>query len=187
KVFTISSQQPIPVQFSFELLETRISETPPVPPEATLQLPEPPLSKQSTSGTFNIDLYWEPVTIEPGKTTTIAIVVFDQQKRPVTNIQYDLLITDSEGNVIKKIDAFTASEGQGTHQVSFESAGKTTVTVTVLGTLTTGLPGKLIEKADFTLIVVPEFPVSITLVMAAIVAMMVAITRFKKISVRAKL
>ena len=184
KVYTISSQQPIPEQFSFELLETRISETAPVPPEATLQLPQPPLSKQTASGAYNIDLYWQPVTIEPGKTTTIGVVIFDQQQKLLRQVQYDLLITDADGKVIKKIDAFTASEGQGTHEVTFESAGKSTVTVTVLGTLTTGLPGKLIEKADFTLIVVPEFPIGIAIVMAAIVAMMIAITKFKKISIR---
>jgi len=182
KVYTIASSQPLPVQFEFVLLETRISETPPVPPEGEVILPIPPLSKPTTSGDFGVDLYWQPVTIEPGKPTTIGVVIFDKQQNVINDAQYDLLITDANGKVVADIKKFTTSEGQGTHEVTFESAGRTHVKVTYLGSLS-GVEHKITQEAEFDLIVIPEFPLGIAAVMAAMVAMMIVMTRFKKISI----
>jgi hypothetical protein len=180
KVFAATTQQPVPVQFEFELLETRITDTPPAPPESTMELPKPPLSTSTTSAIFNVDLYWEPATIQPDEPTTLGVVIFDQQGRIVQNVRYNLKIEDAKGNVVINKE-FLAKEGQGTHEVTFEETGRTHVTVTVLGELA-GVGEKFTENANFEIVVVPEFPVSIAIVMASIVAMMVAMTRFKKVS-----
>ncbi len=182
KVYTIASTQPLPLQFEFTLLETRISETTPVPPEEEVVLPTPPLTKPTTSGGFSVDLYWDPITIEPGKPTKIGVVIFDKQKNVIKDAQYDMLITDANGKVVADIKKFTTTEGQGTHEVTFDSTGRTHVTVTYLGSLS-GFEHKIRETAEFDLIVVPEFPLGIAAVMAAIVAMMIATTRLKKISI----
>jgi hypothetical protein len=182
KVFAATTQQPVPVQFEFELLETRITDTPPEPPEETLEVPTPPLSTSTTSAIFNVDLYWEPVVIQPGEPTQVGVVIFDQQGKIVENVRYILKIEDAKGNVV--IDKeFLAKGGQGTHDITFEEAGRTKVTVVVLGEIG-GVAEKFTETANFEIVVVPEFPLGIAIVMASMVAMMVAITRFKKIGIQ---
>ena len=183
KVFTIASIQPIPVQYEFELLETRMSETAPVPPEEEIQLPTPPLHKPTASGAFSVDLYWEPTVIEPGKPTTMGVVVFDRQNNVKRGAIYDLLVTGAGGKVVLDVKKFVAQEGQGTHEVTFDSPGRFHVTVTYLGDQEGGIPERIVEKVEFDLIVVPEFPFGVAAVMAAIIGAMIMLTRFKKINI----
>ena len=183
KVYTIASIQPLPVQFEYTLLETMITDTPPVPPEEEIEIPTPPLSSRTTSGGFNVDLYWDPAMIEPGKLTKIGVVFFSRQQELIRGAQYDLLITDAKGNTVLDAKKVTVTEGQGSHEVTFESVGRTHVTVTYLGDQEGSFEERIIEKAEFDLIVIPEFPLGMAAVMAVVVAMMVAMTRFKKISI----
>jgi hypothetical protein len=183
KVYTIASIQPIPVQYEFELLETRMSDTAPIPPEEDIQLPTPPLSKPTTSGAFNVDLYWEPATIEPGKPITMGVVIFDRQHNVKRGALYDLLINGADDKVVLDLKKVVAQEGQGTHEVTFDSAGRFHVAVTYLGDQEGGLPETIIEKAEFDLIVVPEFPLGLGVVMAAMIGVTIIMSRFKKISI----
>ncbi len=183
KVYTIASIQPLPIQFEFTLLETMISDTPPIPPEEEIEIPTPPLSSRTTSGGFNVDLYWDPIMIEPSKPTKIGVVFFSRQQELIRGAQYDLLITDAKGNTVLDAKKVTVTEGQGSHDVTFESTGRMHVTVTYLGDQEGGFEARIVEKAEFDLIVIPEFPLGIAAVMAAVVAMTVAMTRFKKISI----
>lgn len=177
KVYTMASQHPIPVEYEYELLETRITPTPPEPPVSELQLPTPPLSTSTTSAIFNVDLYWDPVQIQAGEPTQLGVVIFDQQNRLVSNVRYNLIITDANGDTIMN-QVFTARDGQGTHQITFDEVGRTQVQVIVLAELP-GVAETIREVANFQLVVVPEFPVSVALIMASIVGMMVAMTRFR--------
>lgn len=183
KVYTIASIQPIPVQYEFELLETGMSETAPVPPEEEIELPTPPLSKPTASGAFSVDLYWQPAVIEPDKPTSIGIVIFDRQHNVKRGAIYDLLITGADDKVVLDLKKVVAQEGQGTHEVTFDSPGRFHVTVTYLGDQEGGIPERITEKAEFDLIVIPEFPLGVAAAMAAIVGMMIALTRFKKITI----
>lgn len=177
KVFALTTQQPIPVQFELELLETRMSDTPPVPPEEKPEIPTPPLSTTTTSAIFNVDLYWDPIEIRPDQVTQFGVVIFDQQKRLVDSVRYIFKVEDAKGNVLIN-NEFLTKAGQGTHEITFQEAGRTHVTVTVLRELP-GVAEPIREVANFEIIVVPEFPLGLALVMASIVAMMVAMTRFK--------
>ncbi len=179
RVYTISTQQPIPVQFEFELLETRITDIPPEPPKSELQLPKPPLRSLTTSAIFSVELYWEPITIQTDESTTFTLVIFDQQDRVLKNVRYNLLIEDVKGSTVID-EGFLAEEGQGSHEITFEETGRTHITVTVQGTLG-GMPERIIEKAEFEIIVVPEFPLSSIIVMGSIVTIMVMMIRFKRV------
>ena len=75
------------------------------------------------------------------------------------------------------------TEGQGSHEVTFDSGGRAHVTVTYLGDQEGSFEAKITEKAEFDLVVVPEFPLGVAAVMAAIVAVMITVTRFGKISI----
>ena len=185
KVYTIATLQPLPVQFEFELLETSVSETPPPVPIQNIIPPTPPLHQQTTSGAISVDLYWKPESIEPSQAITISMVFFDRQQNLIKDAQYDILITDATGKVVLDKKQILTSEGQGTHEVTFDSTGSAHVTIIFLGT--SSEMASITEKAEFNLVVVPEFPLGVVAVMAAIVAMMVAITRFKKISIRPSL
>lgn len=181
RVFALSTQKPIPVQFQFDLLETRMTDTAPQPPETKLELPTPPLITTTTSAIFTVELYWQPVTINAGEPITFGVVIRDQQNKIVENVRYNLKIEDAKGNIV--IDKeFLAEKGQGTHEITFNEIGRTHVTVTVLGSLS-GVAEKFTENANFEIIVVPEFPVGLAVVMASLVAMVIAITRFKKLNI----
>ena len=181
KVFALSTQKPIPVQFQFDLLETRVTDTPPTPPTAEQVLPTPPLITTTTSAIFTVELYWQPVTINAGEPITIGVVIRDQQNKIVENVRYNLKIEDAKGNTV--IDKeFLAEKGQGTHEITLNETGRTHITVTVLGSLS-GVAEKFTENAEFEIIVVPEFPVGLAVVMASLVAMAIAITRFKKLNI----
>jgi len=183
KQYTIATQEPIPVQYEYELLEVGKSDTQPVPPETALELPKPPLSTPTTSGTYNLDLYWIPEVIEPGKPVTLGVVVRDRAENVVKEqVFYDILVTDANGKVVLDQKKVLTKDGQGVHEVTFESNGKARTTVTLIGKFVGEVETPVIEKAEFGLVVVPEFPLGIAAVMATIVAMMVAMTRFKKIS-----
>lgn len=176
KVFALVSQQPIPVLFEYELLETRITDTPPEPPEEKLVLPKSPLSRHTSSGTFVIDLYWNPEMIEPGQTVQLELNISDTRGKAVRDPRFDLEITDAKGNVVYKVE----NTGQTIHEVTFESMGRAHVEVTYLGSFSLGggIGEFIIEKADFDLVVVPEFPINIAIVMSILVLMMVVMTRF---------
>ncbi len=180
KVFALVSQHPIPVLFEYELLETRITDTPPEPPEAKLVVPKPPLSKHTNSATFVVDLSWNPETMEPGQTVQLEVTITDTRGKTLPNPRYDLEITDAAGKVVYKVE----NTGQRIHEVTFESAGRVHVEVTYLGTFSLGggISEAIIEKAEFDLVVVPEFPFGAAAIMVAVVAAMIVVTRLKKIS-----
>ena len=52
------------------------------------------------------------------------------------------------------------------------------MTVIYLGS-SSGLENKIIEKAEFVLIIVPEFPLGVAIVMTTMVAALIVLTRFK--------
>jgi len=184
KVYTISTQKPLPVQYEYELVEIGKSDTRPIPSVSKVELPKSPLTTPTTSGAFNIDLFWEPEIIEPGKPVTLGIVIRDQQQNLLNGAIYDILVTDASGKILlDKKKQLSTREGQGIHEVTFESEGGAHVTVTTIGEVRGEQVTKINEKAEFGLVVVPEFPLGVAAVMAAIVAMVIAVTRFKKLSI----
>lgn len=183
KVLTLRTDKPIPVWFEFKLLETRMSDTAPEPPKGELKLPTSPLRSPTTSGTYLIDLHWQPVTIEPGKPVRIGVVFFDSKEKLIRDAQYSMVITDENGKEVFRVEKKVTEEGQGVHDITFESGGKKHVEVIYHGSLGIGPPERIIEKATFDLIVVPEFPFGVAAVLAAVVGTMIAMMRFKKLAV----
>ncbi len=180
-VFTGSTQKPPPVQFSFELVEFGKSDTPPPKPVSTMAPPHSPLSSKTTSGSFTVDLFWKPEIIEPGKPITLGVVFHDQRGNLINDALYDILVTDANGKAVLDKKKVVMTESKGAHQVTFDSAGGAHVTVTFEGTLS-GVAERINEKAEFDWVVTPEFPLGIAAVMAAMVAMMIVMTRFGKIT-----
>lgn len=181
-VYASTTQQPIPIQFQFELIDYKITSTKPEPPKPQVVLPEPPLEAKTPTQQYTIRLYWDPKVIEPGKTIKIAPAILDTATlQPIPNVKYNLTIRDEEGKIIFN-EQVVAENGLHTHEVVFPKNGNYKVTVTLAQvTALGGVTGEIgiVEKADFNLVVVPEFPISALLAMASVISVVIIISRFR--------
>ena len=153
------TQEPIPIQFRFDLLEYKITDQKPEPPKLEVELPEPPLSKLTPSGGFLIDLWWRPAVINAGEVIQVAPVIKDANSgRPITGVIYDIIVVDEDGNETFKEENITGEAGTSTHEIVFPKAGKYKVTVRCdscqFGTIApTPEETAFVEQAEFELIV----------------------------------
>lgn len=164
------------VLFEFELLERGTGQ--PETPEDTPQIPTPPLSRTTDRGQYKITLDWEPASIEPGTPVLFTVSLTDDSGFPLERANYDFVLTNSSGGIIQEFDNQNADAefGTGTHEVQFDSAGGFTASVTINSVSGQGT-GQFTEKADFSMVVVPEFPVSAAIVAAVVIGLVVLMTR----------
>jgi len=165
-----------PIQFSFELLETGMGK--PTPPASEERIPTPPLSDTTGRGSYQIKLYWEPATIEPGKTVRFGVALSDAQGLPLQRANYDFTVKDANGNVIQEFTNQNADTdlGTGSHEVQLDTAGPITVTVKI-NAVGSQQPSQFTESVDFNVVVVPEFPIGVAIVTAAVIGLVVVMTR----------
>jgi hypothetical protein len=167
---------PQPIQYAFELLETGSGQPP--AQTGTGQAPQPPLDRTTNDGS-HIILTWNPVDIQSNSTVNFGLEFRDANNSPLPNVAYDFSVKDANGQTIQQLNDQLAQSGTNTHQVTFNSTGPKTVTVTMnaVGSRPTG---NIIQTTDFNIAVVPEFPISTAaLVSAALLAFVVAIMRAK--------
>ncbi|MDQ3883186.1 MAG: hypothetical protein M3243_03940, partial [Thermoproteota archaeon] len=167
---------PQPIQYAFELLETGSGQPP--APTGTGQAPQPPLDRTTNDGS-HIILTWNPVNIQPNSTVNFGLEFRDANNSPLQNVAYDFSVKDANGQTIQQLNDQLAQSGTNAHQVTFNSTGPKTVTVTMnaVGSRPTG---NIIQTTDFNLAVVPEFPISIAaIISAALIGFVVAIMRAK--------
>jgi hypothetical protein len=166
---------PQPIQYSFELLETGSGQ--PAAPTGTGQTSGPPLERTTTDGSRLI-LTWDPVDIQPNSTVNFGLEMRDANNSTLNNVAYDFTVKDANGQIIQEFNDQLAQSGTATHQVTFNSTGPKTVTVTVnsVGSRPTG---QIIQTTDFNIVVVPEFPISAAILSAAVIGLVVVIMRVK--------
>lgn len=165
-----------PIQFSFELLETGTGR--PETPTGEDVTPTPPLSRTTDTGTYEIQIDWEPAEIQPGQTTLFTVSLKDNAGSPLGRANYDFTVENSDGTVVQELTNQNADPetGTGTHEVQLDAAGPMTVTVTI-NSVSGQTTGQFTESADFNVVVVPEFPVSAAIVAAAVISLVVIMTR----------
>lgn len=171
-----------PVQFAFELLATGTGQ--PEVPGSVIEVPKPPLGPTATArGTYEIELDWDPAEIRPDGAVVFGVTMTDSTGFPLERVNYDMVIKDSDGNVIQEFKNQNAELGVATHEVTFNSSGRMIVTVTLNSI--SGAPaggGTFTEAVDFDIVVVPEFPVSAAaIIVAVIIGMVVLMTRAKSV------
>lgn len=137
----------------------------------------PPLSQSTISGKFRVDISWSPVTLEPSKLITIYVMIRDEHQNVIRDAGYDFVISDAGGKVLLDERNVKTTLGQGIHEVTFESSGTAHIIVTYRGSLDRVESG-IADKAEFNLIVVPEFPLGVVVTIATIVAIMIVATKF---------
>ncbi len=164
------------IQFEFELLETGTGQ--PEVPITEERIPTPPLSRNTPRGTYTIGIDWAPESIEPNSNVIFTVMLTDNTGFPLENANYDFAVKNANGIIIQEFNNQDADAefGTGTHEVQFGDAGPITVTVTV-NSVSGQTPGQFTESADFNVVVVPEFPISAAIVAAAVIGLVVVMTR----------
>jgi hypothetical protein len=171
-----------PLQFEFELLETGTGQ--PEVPLTEDRIPQPPLSDSTPRGTYTIGIDWTPASIEPNSNVIFTVRLTDDVGFPLERANYDFAVKNANGAVIQEFNNQNADSefGTGTHEVQFDDAGPITVTVTV-NSVSGQTPGQFTESVDFNMVVVPEFPISAAIVAAAVIGLVVVMTRARGSSV----
>jgi hypothetical protein len=171
---------PAPIQYRFELLETGSGQ--PVAPTGTGQASGPPLVRTTNDGS-RIILTWDPVNIQPNSTVNFGLELRDARNSTLQNVAYDFNVKDANGQIIQEFNDQLTQSGTATHQVTFNSTGPKTVTVTI-NSVGSRAAGQIIQTTDFGIVVVPEFPISAAaIVSAALIGLVVVIMRAKGLSI----
>ena len=106
-----------------------------------------------------MSLTW-PEQIFPGQPVTFGVGIADKSGQPILAATYELVVTDSDGNQVTRAGGVTTPEGISSQDVTFDAQGSFTVKVEkIKGTS---------ESVESALTVVPEFPIGIAAVAAAI-------------------
>jgi len=133
----------------------------------TVTPPEPmPQMTATTPSGVKVTLAWTPDTIEPTKETTFTLKFFDKSGSPINDAKYDFMLL-REGSHITHRSLQSISQGISVEKVTFKEDQTGSVTLRLENiNLTTG------ETAEFSIQVVPEFPISVAIVMASMFVIM---------------
>jgi hypothetical protein len=112
------------------------------------------------SDNYKVSLTW-PEQIFPEQPVTFGIGIADKSGQPISAATYELVVTDSDGNQVSRAGGVTTPEGISSQDVTFSSQGSFNVKVEKIRGSS--------ESVESALTVVPEFPVGIAAVAAAIV------------------
>ncbi|MGI0025468.1 MAG: hypothetical protein ACREA4_10050, partial [Nitrososphaera sp.] len=113
------------------------------------------------SDNYRVSLTW-PEQIFPEQPVTFGIGIADKSGQPISAATYELVVMDKDGSQVSRAGGVTTPEGISSQDVTFNSQGSFTVKVDkIKGT------GESVGSA---LTVVPEFPVGIAAIAAALVA-----------------
>jgi len=114
----------------------------------------------SESDNYKVSLTW-PEQVFPEQPVTFGIGIADKSGQPISAATYELVVMDKDGNQVSRSGGVTTPEGISSQDVKFTSQGSFTIKVEKIEG-----SGESVESA---LTVVPEFPVGIAAIAAAIV------------------
>jgi hypothetical protein len=140
-----------PIQYAFNLQATGQGQ--PSIPKSQIQVPKPPLILQTGRGTYYIQLFWVPKTIQLGKDTKFGIIFMDSSKSIIKDVIYSLKVTDSNGNIIKDVKDQKALDGTSTQVLRFTKPSPINIIISV-DAVAGQTTGDFIENVEFHLPVV---------------------------------
>ncbi len=118
-----------PIQYAYEL-QAMGTGAPPILQSHT-QIPTPPLKLTTARGSYQVQLFWEPVVIKTGQDTKFGLLFTDQNGKIVPNVVYSFHITDKNDKIAGNIGDQNALDGTGTTIFKFPSPGLYHIQVTV--------------------------------------------------------
>lgn len=142
-----------PIQYKFQLLKTGIGQ--PVIPKSQLEIPKPPITQQTLTGRYYVQLLWDPPSIQVGKDIKFGLVFMDNAKSVIKNVAYDFKITNSNGTSLVDLKNQRAVDGTGIQTFKFNNPGQIVLQIDI--NAVAGLPsGIFVENAKFPLVVVSQ-------------------------------
>jgi hypothetical protein len=120
------------------------------------------------SDNYKISLTW-PEQIFPGQPVTFGIAIADKSGVPIPSATYELVVMDKDGNQVSRAGGVTSLEGISSQDLNFASQGSFTIKVEKIRGSS--------ESVESALTVVPEFPIGIASVAAAIVVGIIVAAR----------
>ena len=136
------------------------------------QMPEGQMMAMSSK--FHVMMSWSPDVIEPGKTASFSFHFMDMRTGAmINNVTYDFVLLKDGQEIMRKDGQTTGAIGS--EQYTFRESQQGSVTMRLENLNDTG------ESVDFNIQVVPEFPLSVLMVMGIMVTAMLAAIRFKSI------
>ena len=137
-----------PLQCAFDLQGT--GQGPPKIPKSQIEAVKPPMTRQTGRGTYNIQLFWEPVPIVHGKPTKFGVLFKDSTNNIVNQVSYTFAVTTPDGKTIKQASDQKAPDGTGVQIVTIPQAGPFVAKVSV--DAVAGNPsGEFIESVTYNL------------------------------------
>jgi len=128
----------------------------------------------SSKGNIHAMMSWSPTMIEPDKTASFTFNFMDMRTNaPIRDATYDFVILKDGQEIIRKQGQTTA--GVGSEQLAFKKSHEGAITLRLENINNTG------ESVGFNIQVVPEFPLSVLLVMGSIIAAMLVLMRFRNV------
>ena len=181
-VYAEVTSPPAPVRYQFELLEQGTGQPP--APTGQVEIPMPPIRRSTPTENYQMELNWncaecsQKTSMEPGKDVQFSVSFFDNKGLPTQRVSYDFTVKDTSGQTILERKNQIADSGLGFQTVKFDQGGGKVITVKI--DAVSGVPNdQFIETADFNVVVVPEFPVSAAILAAAVIGLVIAVTRFR--------
>lgn len=181
-VYAEVTSPPAPVRYQFELQEQGTGQPP--APTGQAEVPTPPIRRSTPTENYQMELDWncaecsQKTSMEPGKDVQFSVSFFDNKGLPTQRVNYDFTIKDTSGQTMLERKSQTADSGLGFQTVKFDQGGGRVITVKI--NAVSGVPNdQFIETADFNVVVVPEFPVSAAILAAAVIGLVIAVTRFR--------
>ncbi|MEM2759797.1 MAG: hypothetical protein QXU32_10565 [Nitrososphaerales archaeon] len=139
------------------------------------------LITDNSSTKVEVDLNKE--ILEPEQPVRFTIKFFNPiSNQQLQHVNYSFMITDESGNVVVNRANIHNHEGADIQTVTFSNTGSFTLEVDIMGLgVNRPFDTKHSGTASTTLTVVPEFPISVLALMAGVIGIVVASTRFRSL------
>ncbi|MFY3741664.1 MAG: plastocyanin [Candidatus Nitrosomirales archaeon] len=154
---------------------------PPPPPSDALVLPTDNGSVEVEVTIDNGMIMDNMVHVDPPQTVTFDLKFVDPTTRtPIEHLNYQFHVVDETGAMIAHKTGVHLMEGTDTQSVTFSNTGSYNLMVVIEGTGTSQPYDTTYSgTASSTVTVTPEFPLGVMAIMAAVVGIGIAATRFR--------
>lgn len=120
------------------------------------------------SDSYRVSLTW-PEQLFPEQPVTFGIGIADKQGNPIPAATFEMKIIDKDGNEVARAGGVTSPEGISSQDVTFAAQGPFTVRVEKIRGST--------ESVQSAITVVPEFPIGLASVAAAVAVAVIVMAR----------
>ncbi|HSA98893.1 MAG TPA: hypothetical protein VLF17_07420, partial [Candidatus Nitrosotenuis sp.] len=127
----------------------------------------------SKEGSFNIDLTWFPSTITTNEQTEFVLTVKDKTDRPIPQSSFGFVILQKGKEIFRQNAAAPAGGTYVDYTFSKEQEGPTTLRIENINHSN--------EAVELTVVVTPEFPISLSVFLAAFGIILLVQLRYSKL------